>query len=136
MINILKEICENKSKELEETKNKCSFRTLEKLISSKLDKRPFKEKLINSQKNKQNFIIGEIKKQSPSAGEIVKDYIPEDIAIIYEKSGIGALSILTKANFFYVSNTFLMFLLSVFHLKNEYNHLLNPWLIQNINQIF
>tara|TARA_Y100000768_G_scaffold383276_1_gene365115 strand:+ start:160 stop:621 length:462 start_codon:yes stop_codon:yes gene_type:complete len=100
MINILKEICDNKSKELEETKNKCSFRTLEKLISSKLDKRPFKEKLINSQKNKQNFIIGEIKKQSPSAGEIVKDYIPEDIAIIYEKSGIGALSILTESKFF------------------------------------
>ena len=35
MSNILQKICEDKSKELEETKKRCSFKTLEKLISSK-----------------------------------------------------------------------------------------------------
>ncbi len=100
MVNILQKICNYKSKELEQTKKRCSFKTLEKLISSKLEKRDFKDKLILAQKNKKNFIIGELKKQSPSAGEIVLDYIPEDIAIIYERSGIGALSILTESNFF------------------------------------
>ncbi len=100
MINILKKICEDKSRELEETKKRCSFKTLEKLISPKLEKRNFKEKLISSQKNKKNFIIGEVKKQSPSAGEIIVDYIPEDIAIMYERSGIGALSILTESKYF------------------------------------
>ena len=101
MVNILQKICEEKSKELEETKKRCSFKTLEKLISPKLEKREFKEELISSQKNKNNFIIGEIKKQSPSAGEIIVDYIPENIAVIYEKSGIGALSILTESNYFF-----------------------------------
>ena len=100
MSNILQKICEDKSKELEETKKRCSFKTLEKLISSKLEKREFKEKLLSAQKNKKNFIIGEVKKQSPSAGEIISDYKPEDIAILYERSGVGALSILTESKYF------------------------------------
>ena len=100
MNNILEKIYNKKIKELEETKKRCSYKTLEKLISSNLKKAEFKKKLINSQLNKKNFIIGEIKKQSPSAGEIIKDYIPEDLALIYEKSGIGALSILTEKKFF------------------------------------
>ena len=100
MSNILQKICKDKSNELEETKKRCSFKTLEKLISSKLEKRNFKEKLISAQKNKKNLIIGEIKKHSPSAGEIISDYIPENIAIEYEKSGIGALSILTESKYF------------------------------------
>ena len=100
MSNILQKICDDKIKELEETKKKCSFKTLEKLISSNLEKIEFKEKLISAQKNHNNFIIGEIKKSSPSAGEIIKNYIPEDIGVIYEKSGIGALSILTESKYF------------------------------------
>ena len=47
MSNILQKICEDKSKELEETKKRCSFKTLEKLISSKLEKREFKDKTIH-----------------------------------------------------------------------------------------
>ena len=39
------------SLKLEETKKRCSFKTLEKLFSSKLEKRDFKEKLISAQKN-------------------------------------------------------------------------------------
>ena len=100
MSNILQKICEDKSKELEETKKRCSFKTLEKLISSKLEKREFKNELISAQKNKTNFIIGEVKKQSPSAGEIISDYKPEDIAILYERSGVRALSILTESKYF------------------------------------
>ena len=83
MSNILQKICEDKSKELEETKKRCSFKTLEKLISSKLEKRDFKEQLISAQKNKKNLIIGEVKKQSPSAGEIISDYKPEDLSLIH-----------------------------------------------------
>ena len=100
MSNLLQKICEDKFKELEETKKRCSFKTLEKLISSKLEKREFKDQLILAQKNKKNLIIGEVKKQSPSAGEIISDYKPEDIAILYERSGIGALSILTESKYF------------------------------------
>ena len=48
---------------------------------------------------KKNNIIAEIKQSSPSAGEIIKDYYPEDIAVKYEKAGAGAISILTEKIF-------------------------------------
>ena len=55
---------------------------------------------MNSQINKKNNIIAEIKKASPSAGIIIEDYFPENIAIKYEQSGVDAISILTEQNFF------------------------------------
>ena len=100
MIDILTQICEKKRVELEKTKQKCSFSTLEKIFQDKKN-RNFKKLLINSQKEEKNNIIAEIKKASPSAGIIVKDYFPENIAIDYEKSGAGAISILTEKTFFH-----------------------------------
>ena len=99
MNNILTEICENKKKEIELAKKKCSFASLEKIFHDKTN-RNFKKLLINSQKEKKNNIIAEIKKASPSAGLIIKDYFPENIAIDYEKSGAGSISILTETSFF------------------------------------
>jgi len=100
MKNILNKICENKKIELEKTKQRCSFSSLEKILQNK-NNRNFKELIINSQDKKNNNIIAEIKKASPSAGIIIKDYFPEIIAADYEKSGVGAISILTETNFFY-----------------------------------
>ncbi len=100
MSNILKKICEDKSKEIEITKNKCSLKTLKKLISDNIEKRNFKNAAIESVKNKNNLMIGEIKQSSPSAGKIIKEYNPLEIAKTYEKSGIGAISILTETNYF------------------------------------
>ena len=88
-----------KKKELEITKTKYSLSSLKKLLPEKTN-RNFKKLLQYSQKNKKNNIIAEIKKSSPSVGEIIKNYIPEDIAIQYEKSGAGAISILTESSFF------------------------------------
>lgn len=45
-------------------------------------------------------IIAEMKKKSPSAGLLVKDYCPEKIAKIYEKAGARALSVLTEQDYF------------------------------------
>ncbi len=100
MTDILKKICLDKSKEIEILKNKCSLNTLKKLVSDKIEKRDFKNTAIESVINKNNLIIGEIKKSSPSAGQIIKEYHPEEIAKIYEKAGIGAISILTDYNYF------------------------------------
>ena len=100
MSNILKKICEDKSKEIEITKNKCSLKTLKKLVSDKIEKRDFKNTAIESVKNKNNLIIGEIKQSSPSAGQIIREYNPLELAKIYEKAGIGAISILTENNYF------------------------------------
>ena len=100
MTDILKKICLDKSKEIEILKNKYSLNTLKKLVSDKIEKRDFKNTAIESVINKNNLIIGEIKKSSPSAGQIIKEYHPEEIAKIYEKAGIGAISILTENNYF------------------------------------
>ena len=99
MKDILSKICENKKIELEKTKQRCSFSSLEKILQNK-NNRNFKELIINSQDKKNNNIIAEIKKASPSAGVIIKDYFPEIIAADYEKSGVGAISILTENTFF------------------------------------
>ncbi len=99
MKNILEKICESKKIELIKTKQRCSTNSLKKLIKNTKN-RGFKNLLINSEKNKKNNIIAEIKKSSPSAGIIIKNYFPELIASNYEKSGVGAISILTESNFF------------------------------------
>ena len=75
MINILDQICEKKRIELELSKKRCSFSSLEKLIQENKN-RNFKQLLINSQIKKKNNIIAEIKKASPSAGIIIQDYVP------------------------------------------------------------
>jgi indole-3-glycerol phosphate synthase len=100
MHNILKKICEDKRLEIEILKKKCSLNSLKKLISDEINKRDFKNIIINSSLKKKNYIIGEIKKASPSAGEIIHNYEPIEIAKIYERAGVKALSVLTEKNYF------------------------------------
>ena len=100
MNNILKKICEDKKIELENLKKKCSLKSLKKLVSDRIIKRNFKNNIIDSVVMKKNYIIGEIKKASPSAGEIITNYEPLEIAKIYEKAGVKAISILTEKNYF------------------------------------
>jgi len=100
MSNILKKICENKKKEIEILKKKCSLNSLKKLVSDRIVKREFKNKITKSSIDKKNFIIGEIKRASPSAGQIIKNYNPLEIAKIYEKAGVEAISILTEGKYF------------------------------------
>ena len=98
-MNILEKICNNKIEEIKESKRRCSHSSLEKIIVD-IPNRKFKDLIINSQQEKKNNIIGEIKKSSPSAGILLKEYSPEDIAAEYEKNRIGAISILTDNKFF------------------------------------
>ena len=74
---------------LEENKNK---------INNFID---FKQKIEINLKNNKFSIIAEIKKGSPSAGIIIKDYDPIKIAKIYENNKATCLSILTEEDFFY-----------------------------------
>ena len=99
MTDILNKICEKKRIELIETKKRCSFASLEKIIQDNKN-RGFKNLVLNAHKQKKNNIIAEIKKASPSAGIIIQDYFPENIAVDYEKAGVGAISILTETFFF------------------------------------
>jgi len=99
MKNLLNEICNKKKEELYHVKSRCSLKTLEKLLPQKKN-RGFKNLLIRSQKQKSNNIIAEIKKSSPSAGKILNQYYPEEIALEYENAGVGAISILTEKTYF------------------------------------
>jgi indole-3-glycerol phosphate synthase len=73
---------------------------LEKIKSSlenlKLPRGKFKDNI----SSKDEAIIAEIKKASPSAGIIKEDFDPIKIAMEYESFGASALSILTEEDFF------------------------------------
>ena len=98
-MTILDNICENKKKEIKFDKNKYSINTLEKITKIE-ENRGFNNLLIKKNGMRKNNIIGEIKKASPSAGLIMEDYNPISIASKYEKSGVGAISILTEQKYF------------------------------------
>ena len=60
----------------------------------------FKDKIKKNIENKKFSIIAEIKKASPSAGIIIKDYNPVKIANIYKSNKATCLSVLTEEDFF------------------------------------
>ena len=60
----------------------------------------FKDKIQNNIDNNKISLIAEIKKASPSAGIIIDDYNPIEIAKIYNNNKATCLSILTEEDFF------------------------------------
>ena len=60
----------------------------------------FKEKIENNINNNKISIIAEIKKASPSAGIIIEEYNPVNIAQIYNDNNATCLSVLTEEDFF------------------------------------
>lgn len=104
-MNILDEIVLNTKSKLEAKKLETP---LEELISRvnklKIEKSNFKENLVL----KDQAIIAEIKKASPSAGIISEDFNPVAKAKEYESFGASALSILTEEDFFLGSIEYLI----------------------------
>ena len=98
--NILKKIIEKKSEKIENLKKTISLDSLDKLINSNRIFFNFKEKIENNVKENKFSIIAEIKKASPSAGIIIKDYDPVKIANIYNDNKATCLSVLTEEDFF------------------------------------
>lgn len=66
-------------------------------------------------KSDELFIIGEIKKASPSKGVIVKDFNVQTLSQAYEAAGIDALSVLTEQDFFQGSISYLKEARTIFH---------------------
>jgi len=100
MNNVLKKIIEKKKEKLALYKNKYSEnKNFEKIkyIKNFLN---FKDKLENRNLEKKVSIIAEIKKASPSAGVIVKEFNHLDLAKIYINNGASFLSVLTEEDFF------------------------------------
>ena len=100
MENILREII-NKKKEkiLNYKKNYSTNRLLEdiKSINNFIN---FKSKIKKRDLEKKVSIIAEIKKASPSAGMIIKNFNPLNIAKLYVENGASFLSVLTEEDFF------------------------------------
>jgi len=98
--NVLKKIIEQKSEKIENLKKTISPDSLDELIYSNRIFIDFKEKIENNIKENRFSIIAEIKKASPSAGVIIKDYDPVKIATIYNNNKATCLSVLTEENYF------------------------------------
>ena len=98
--NVLKKIIEKKSEKIENLKKTISLESLNELINSNRIFINFKEKIENNIKENKFSIIAEIKKASPSAGVIIKDYDPVKIANTYKDNKATCLSVLTEEDFF------------------------------------
>ena len=103
-MTILNDIVENTRAKLQAKKAELPLEDIiSKLSELNLPKGAFKESLLN----KDQAIIAEIKKASPSAGIISEDFDPIRKAKEYEDFGASALSILTEEDFFQGSSQYL-----------------------------
>ena len=93
MTNILEKIIEDKKTTLQVIKENNTLSSLEEKIKTINTFLNFKDKINN---NKGVSIISEIKKASPSAGILVKNFNHLDIAKLYVDNGATCLSVLTE----------------------------------------
>ena len=98
--NILEEIINNKKDKIQILKKNISISSLNYKISGLKNYINFKEKILNNINHDKISIIAEIKKASPSAGIIIENYNPVEIADIYLKNNVTCLSVLTEEDFF------------------------------------
>ena len=98
--NVLEKIIQNKKKNIINLKRNISLDSLNDLIDQNKTFINFKLKIENNIKNSKFSIIAEIKKASPSAGVIIKDYNPVKIANLYNENKATCLSVLTEEDFF------------------------------------
>jgi len=98
--NTLDKIIKKKIEKIDLLKKSISLQLLNEKIDTNKSFINFKEKIQNNIKDKKISIIAEIKKASPSAGIIIKEYNPIEIAKIYHKNKVTCLSILTEEDFF------------------------------------
>ena len=99
MANILDKIIADKKQEVKERKSRVSLDELKEQIISLPKCRNF-YKAVTSRSSRGINVIAEVKKASPSAGLIRKDFDPVVIAKIYEKCGANAISVLTDEKYF------------------------------------
>ena len=103
--NILEKIIQTKKAKIENLKKITDLNALKDVISKNNSFINFKEKIENNIKAKKFSIIAEIKKASPSAGVIIENYDPVEIASIYNNNNVTCLSVLTEEDFFLGNST-------------------------------
>jgi len=98
--NVLEKIINKKIEKIVNLKKTISLESLDELINTNKTFINFKKKIENNIKEDKFSVIAEIKKASPSAGIIIKDYDPVKIANIYNNNKATCLSVLTEEDFF------------------------------------
>jgi indole-3-glycerol phosphate synthase len=98
--NILEKIIKKKIEKIDHLKKSINLNQLNDIININNSFVNFKEKIQNNISNNKTSIIAEIKKASPSAGIIIDDYNPVEIANIYNNNNATCLSVLTEEDFF------------------------------------
>ena len=98
--NILEKIIKKKIERIDLLKKSISLQSLASKITENNLFINFKEKIQNNIDNDKISLIAEIKKASPSAGVIVENYDPIEIAKTYKTNKATCLSILTEEDYF------------------------------------
>ena len=98
--NILSNIITKKIERVDALKKSITLDSLNDIIDKNNTSIDFKEKIQKNIIQDKISIIAEIKKASPSAGVIIKDYDPVEIAKIYNDNNVTCLSVLTEEDFF------------------------------------
>ncbi|MBD1157197.1 indole-3-glycerol-phosphate synthase [Pelagibacterales bacterium SAG-MED20] len=98
--SVLDKIIKKKIERINLIKNSISLSSLSEKIDENKSFINFKDKIQNNIDNNKISLIAEIKKASPSAGIIIENYNPLDIAKIYNNNNATCLSILTEEDFF------------------------------------
>ena len=98
--NILEKIIKKKIETIDLLKKTIDVKSLNEIINKNNSFIDFKKKIENNLTNNKSSIIAEIKKASPSAGVIIDDYNPVEIAKIYNENNVTCLSVLTEEDFF------------------------------------
>ena len=99
--NIIEKIIKKKTEKIEKLKKTISSESLNDLIKANDTFINFKRKVEDNIRDNKFSIIAEIKKASPSAGIIIKDYNPVEIASTYDNNRATCLSVWTEEDFFY-----------------------------------
>ena len=98
--NILNNIITKKIERIDFLKKTTDLDSLNKIIDKNNSYIDFKKKIQNNITQDKISIIAEIKKASPSAGVIIDNYNPVEIAKIYNDNKVTCLSVLTEEDFF------------------------------------
>ncbi len=93
---ILNKIIESKNTEVAVLREQTSLEWLEETAVNMPPVSNFGEAL----RSRECAVIAEVKRRSPSGGTLREDLNPAAVAVIYEKSGVAAVSVLTDGPFF------------------------------------
>ena len=100
MTDILKKICDKRREDVKDAKQKRPVSELLSRIQSTALPRGFSKKIKDKTARQETALIAEVKRASPSQGEIRKDFDPVQCAKDYEAAGATCLSVLTEPHWF------------------------------------